>query len=145
MKIREVMVRSVETIGPAAPIRDAAIKMQNSNVGMLPVIDGGHVVGIVTDRDLVVRGLVNKEDNVKVRDTMTPNPICLLPDADVEVAVASMRENRVGRLLITDEVGHLEGVLTAADVAVAYAGDKRVGQLATTLSTFHRKPTAISS
>ncbi len=144
MKLREIMVRSVETIEPVAPIQDAALKMRAANVGMLPVVEGGHVVGIVTDRDLVVRGLSAPTDGLCVRDAMTPNPVCLLPDADVDLAVQTMKAHRIGRLLVTDEIGRLLGVLSAADVAVAYSGDQRVAQLATALSSAHRRATAIA-
>jgi len=144
MKLREIMIRSVETVEPVALIREAAAKMKQAYVGMLPVVDKGYVIGVVTDRDLVVRGLSRKTDQITVREAMTPNPICLLPDAEVDLAVEAMKVNHIGRVLVTDETGHLRGVLSAADIAVAFAGDTRVGKLATTLGSSHRKPTALA-
>lgn len=62
MKVREIMSSPVETIGPYAMINEAAEKMKSSNVGVLPVEQGNKVVGMITDRDIVVRIIAEKLD-----------------------------------------------------------------------------------
>jgi CBS domain-containing protein len=139
MKIKDLMNTTLETVPPGATVREAAVKMAERHVGLLPVVDEGRLLGIVTDRDLVVRALSRGWTDRAVREVMTGEPACLSKEADIELAILTMEERKVGRLLVTDESGRLVGVLSAADVAIALAGDARAGHLAAILGGAHRR------
>lgn len=143
MNLRDVMTTPVESVEPIAPLREAALKMKKADVGMLPVIEKGEVVGIVTDRDLAIRGLADDRPGKTIRDVMTPSPVCLHVDRSVEDAIVVMTDRQVGRVVVTDDHGHVVGVLSSADIAVACAGDARVGRLAMALSHSHKVPSKV--
>lgn len=138
VKLRDVMTRTIETIDASARVQDAALKMKTADVGMLPVTEAGRLVGIVTDRDLVIRAVCNGKTATPVRDVMSPHPVCIDQNRDIDDAIGSMIGHRVGRLVVSDEVGRIVGVLSATDVAVACSGDARVGSLANALGGAHR-------
>lgn len=138
MKIKDIMTPSPRTVEADASIKDAAYEMRAWNIGVLPVMDQGKLVGIVTDRDIVVRCLGSGDTSGRVRDAMTPDPACLPGDEEVSLASDLMRAKGVGRLLITDGSGQLRGIVTASDIAVAMAGDSRTNELAVDLAAAHR-------
>lgn len=140
MKLRELMTRTVETIDPHASAREAAIKMKAAGVGMLPVVESGQPQGVLTDRDLVIRGMAENAEAKCVSELMTRLPVCMHEDSDAEVAAEMMRARQIGRLLVTDSKGRLVGVISHDDLAVAMSGDRRIGRLAEGLGAAHRKP-----
>ena len=144
MKLKEIMTSPVESIEPMAPIREAAVKMKRADVGMLPVVFRDEVIGIITDRDIAIRGLADGNPDQKyVRETMTRDPICLNQERSLEDAIEKMADRKVGRIVVTDDRGHAVGVLSSADVAIACAGDGRAGKLALALSHSHHGPTRV--
>jgi CBS domain-containing protein len=138
MKIKEIMSTPAKTIEADASVREAAKAMKQNNVGILPVMRAGQLVGIVSDRDLVVRALSEDRLAHPVSEFMSSNPVSLNEHRSVEDAIETMRANGIGRLVITDELSRIVGVVSAADLAVACAGDPRVGSLAAALGLSHR-------
>lgn len=67
MKLRDVMTRRVESVGPDTTLEDAARRMEQLNVGAMPVVEGGRVIGMVTDRDIVVRGVASGRERPRPR------------------------------------------------------------------------------
>src|SRR5689334_16014185 len=98
--IRDVMTRSVEFATPDTPVRDAARRMKEHNIGSLPVCEGRRVVGVLTDRDIVVRGIAEGLDPEKtpVNEIMSRNPVTVRDTSYLGEAEWIMRERQLRRL-----------------------------------------------
>ncbi len=108
--------------GPDMSVRDAAKRMAEEGVGCLVVVDRqGALIGVVTDRDLVVRVLAPGEDpdTTSVAEAMTSSPATITEGAGIEDAASRMREAHVRRLPVVDAKGHVVGVLSLDDVLSA--------------------------
>ena len=126
MKLAEVMTRDVETIPPDASLQRAAQRMEELNVGALPVCDGARLVGVVTDRDITVRGVsvgASVSEDV-VADCMSAEPLYAFEDDSVEEALDRMRAAQVRRLMVIDRDKQLVGVVSLGDVATKAAAHK---------------------
>jgi len=114
MKVKDVMSRNVECITPESNIMDAAVKMRELNVGMLPVCGAGEkLVGMVTDRDITIRAVADGQNpsTARVKDIMTPDVIYCYDDVDAKEAAELMKEKQIRRLVVLDRSGRLVGVL----------------------------------
>lgn len=129
VKVRAVMSHPIVSVSPGDTIRRAAILMRSHDVGALPVIDRLEPVGIVTDRDLVVRALCGRphEDAVTVGDVMSPGPVACDADQTVNEAAAIMGDEQIRRLLVTDRTGHPVGMLSVGDIA-EHVSEELAGQ-----------------
>jgi CBS domain-containing protein len=119
MRVQDIMSRNLETLAERDPIGRAARLMATAGVGFLPVCDAQRrVVGVVTDRDLVTRGLAWDRDSETtwVAKVMTMPVVTCRADADLRVAEQLMAEQRKSRVVVVDEKGHLAGVLSIADL-----------------------------
>ncbi|AYJ87695.1 CBS domain-containing protein [Sphingomonas paeninsulae] len=118
MKISEIMTRAVVTARPGDTIQNIARTMADRDVGCLPVTDGDTLVGMVTDRDIVMRVVVSGRSSLcAVRDVMTaPAKSCLAEDS-VESVVRWMGKQQVRRVPIVDVSGKLVGLVSLADAA----------------------------
>lgn len=127
MKIREIMTTAVESIGPGATLRDAAERMCTLDTGILPVVADGRLAGVVTDRDITVRGVAEGRDpsTTKVSEVMTSEVVSCFEDEEVEAAARQMARNQVRRLVIVDRGQRLAGILSLGDLAVD-TGDKKL-------------------
>ena len=126
MQIRELMPSGVELVDPGTTIRDAAIRLRDEDVGALPVVENDGLVGMVTDRDMVVRGVVLDQGpgNYTVREVMSEGIYYCFEDEGAERAVEVMAERKVRRLPIVNRDKRLAGVLALADLARAGVGEK---------------------
>ena len=120
MKVADVMIRGVITIDSGATVREAAERMRDANVGMLPVMDSDAVCGIVTDRDLVVRAITDdiRPSEGRVRDYVSAPPQCAEEDWTLDEAMEAMAEQQVGRLPVVDAGGRVIGVVTLSSLAL---------------------------
>lgn len=118
MRIREVMSRPVETIAPNTTIAAAARKMRDANVGSLVVVSDDETLGIVTDRDIVVRATAEGKasSRSKVWTVMSSEVICCFEDQPLEAAVRLMAEHRVRRLPVLDRARRPVGVVSLSDL-----------------------------
>jgi CBS domain-containing protein len=117
--VREVMTSPVETVGTAAPLREAAKAMQRKNIGDVLVIgEAGEIRGIVTDRDLAIRSLAEDRDLTKasVGDIMSPVTATVEPSATVSEALDLMRRHDVRRIPVV-EASTAVGIVTLGDVS----------------------------
>lgn len=123
MKISEVMTTDVEVISPASTLRDAARKMDELNVGVLPVCDGGRLSGMITDRDITVRASATGEapDTTRVEEVMSIHPRWCHADADVEEAERIMADGQIRRLPVVDSDRKLVGIVSLGDLATEQA------------------------
>lgn len=120
MRIRDIMSTHVQQIRSDASVSEAADMMRNFDVGILPVLEGNRVVGIVTDRDIVIRtvaaGLDPDETNVK--DVMTSDVLCCSFDDDIETAARLMEDNQIRRLIVLNDQELVVGIVSLGDLAV---------------------------
>jgi CBS domain-containing protein len=93
--------------------------MRSLDVGFLPVCEGGHVIGTLTDRDITIRHVADGQNpyRVKARDIMTPNALFCYEDQDVEEVGRYMQEHEVRRVLIFDRAQQLVGVVSVGDIS----------------------------
>ena len=119
-RVGDVMVRNVQTIDASMNLTQAAQRMRDSNVGMLPVVDGGRLKGIVTDRDLVVRGMASGVDpsSMRVADVATHSLIAARPDWPLQRAMDTMATHQIGRLPVIDESDRVVGIVTLSSLAL---------------------------
>jgi CBS domain-containing protein len=119
-RIADVMVENVVTIDATANLVEVARAMREANVGMLPVMDGGNLLGVVTDRDLVLRVMAEdvKPSSLQVSECMSTNVIAVPPDAPIEAAMELMASEQIGRLPVVDANGRLVGVVTLSSLAL---------------------------
>ena len=118
-RVREVMTPNPVTAKPEEPVIAAVLRMAELGVGALPVVDdSGRLVGIFTERDLLVRVVARRLDPEKVRvgDVMTPNPVTIGPDETVEEALRIMNKIRARHLPVVDEKGRLIGIVSIRDI-----------------------------
>jgi CBS domain-containing protein len=109
MQVSDVMTRDVETIPPDASLQQAAEAMEAMGVGSLPVCDGRRLVGTLTDRDIVVRGVATGRSPIEmlVRDCMTDDISYAFEEEDAEAVLARMKTRQVRRLAVLDQEKNL--------------------------------------
>ena len=118
MKVSEVMTRDVQTVRPDQPVQDAASFMLSANAGSIPVTDGVRLIGMITDRDIAVRGVAKGYGpDTPVRELMSNGVICALADDDVEEVASRMSEAQVRRLPVIDEDERLCGIVSLGDLS----------------------------
>jgi CBS domain-containing protein len=124
------MKRNVFTASPESSIASVAETMKREGIGFLPIVDPQQrVVGVVTDRDIAVRGFTqNLPPQSRVELIMTTNLVTCLTDDELALAEARMIEHRKWRLLVVDKECRLAGILTLVDVAHS-AGPFKAGLL----------------
>jgi len=118
MQVQEVMTRDVELINPSTTIRDAAKKMREEDVGALPVGENDRLVGMVTDRDIVMRAVALERPlgNTTVRDVMSEKICYCFEDETLEQAAKNMAEHQVRRLAVLNRGKRLVGMIALADL-----------------------------
>jgi CBS domain-containing protein len=132
--VADVMTPGVQTTTSSEALRDAARTMREGDFGSMPVVDDGRLVGILTDRDIVVRGVAEGLDPTvtRVGDVASRAPVAVAPDQDLDEAMELMAEHRIRRLLVVDD-GRLVGVVSQADVALE-AKEKKTGEVVQQIS-----------
>lgn len=120
MLVRDVMTPRAETIRPDETLKAAACRMKERGVGALVVLEEGRAIGVLTDRDIVVRSIAEGRDPTEadVRSAMTPQVIDCCEEDELEGAVRRMEGGAVRRLVVVDASNDLVGVLSADDIAL---------------------------
>ena len=119
MQVSQIMTPDPDTARPQDTLQAVASKMDRGDYGSVPVVEGDRLVGVVTDRDIAVRAVAHGlGPDTEVGEVMTPDPVCVAPDSDVEEAAEIMQEEQIRRLFVTDEDDRLVGVVALADVAL---------------------------
>jgi CBS domain-containing protein len=118
MKVSEVMTRDVQTVRPDQTAREAASFMLRADTGAIPVTDGDRLLGMITDRDIAVRGIAEGHGpETPVRELMTNDMVCARIDDDIEEAASRMGEAQVRRLPVIDEQQRLCGIVSLGDLS----------------------------
>lgn len=119
-RVDDVMARNIQTIDSSMNLTQAAQRMRDANVGVLPVVDGGRLKGIVTDRDLVIRGMATGVDpsSMRVSDVATHSLIAAREDWPLQRAMDTMSSHQIGRLPVIDDHDRVVGMLTLSSLAL---------------------------
>lgn len=136
MKVRDLGLKEVYSIASTASLNEVAALMKRHGIGIVPVCAGDHVVGMITDRDMVV-GCVSAGMNpasCQVNEFMTSEPVAVAPDMDVEEAAEIMSREQIRRLPVIKE-GKLVGIISLGDVAMALTDDSLVAETLRRIST----------
>jgi len=119
MRCSEIMTRDVRTATREMTLRDVAVMMRDGDMGSVPVVEDGRLVGIVTDRDIVVRCVADGRDtSTPVSEAMTTEIFSVKPDDFAFEAVRLMGDKQVRRVAVVSEDGQLAGIISMADVAL---------------------------
>jgi len=117
MKVSEVMTRDVQTVRPDQTAREAASFMLRADAGSIPVVDGDRLMGMITDRDIAVRGVAEGHGpDTPVRELMTNDVVAARIDDDVDDVAVQMSEAQVRRLPVVDEQDQLCGIVSLGDL-----------------------------
>lgn len=127
MLIRDIMTTDVELVNPDIKMSDAAKKMRDLDIGFLPVGENDRLVGMLTDRDIAVRGVARGKnpDEESIRDIMTPEIHYCSADQELEEAMEIMKDKQIRRLVVLNDQKRLVGVFSLGDVALG-TEDKRL-------------------
>ncbi len=128
MKVRDIMSRDVQVARPTDTLREIAGRMKAGDFGFMPVADGDRLLGTVTDRDIVVRGLAEGVGpDATVDGCMTTDVKCVREDDDLKSALDSMGGAQIRRLPVVDGAERLVGVVSLGDLSTRvkekYAGE----------------------
>ena len=129
LRCSEIMTRNVKTAAAGSSLGDVAAIMRDGDMGAVPVVDGGKLVGIVTDRDIVVRGVAEGAGpETPVSNVMTRDLFSVRPDNFVFEAIRLMGDKQVRRLPVIDSNGELKGIIAMADVAHETEDEREIAE-----------------
>ncbi len=135
MNVRQVMTTDVYTVSPDASIAAIARLMREKDIGSVPVLDNDKLVGMVTDRDIVVRGLASNQpcDRLTARAVMSGRMLYCFADQSVDDVLANMGDLQVRRMPVVDRDKRLVGMVSIGDLSVG-ASPERAGESLTQIS-----------
>lgn len=129
MRCREIMTSNVRTAGPEMPLREVAELMRGGDMGSVPVVEDGKLVGIVTDRDIVVRAVAaGKDASTPICEAMTTEIFSVKPDDFVFEAIRIMGDKQVRRIPVVAEKGELVGIIAMADIALEMEDEREIAE-----------------
>ena len=128
MQLRDVMTPNPVTVQPSATLQEAARIMRDEDTGVVPIVENGRPVGVITDRDIVVRAVAEGGEAVRrsVRDVASSDLVTVAPDMSTEDAAELMASRQVRRVLVCENE-RLVGVASIGDLAVKGRDDQRMG------------------
>ena len=141
MQLSQILSRNVETLPPDATIREAAQRMRSLDVGSMPVCDGAHLLGMITDRDITIRAVADGRDPAQapVRDAMTPDVQYVFENDDVRKAAQIMEDRQIRRLPVVNQEKRLVGIVSLGDIART-GNDRLSGEALQQISDPNQQP-----
>ena len=128
-RCREIMTSNVQTATREMSLQEIARLMRDSDVGAMPVVENGVLVGIVTDRDIVVRAIADgKDSDALVGDAMTTEIYAVKPDDFAFEAIRLMGDRQVRRIPVVSETGELAGIIAMADIALEMEDEREIAE-----------------
>jgi CBS domain-containing protein len=128
-RCREIMSKRLQTATRTMSLREVAMLMREGDMGALPVVEDGRLVGIVTDRDIVVRAVAEGKDAAApIEDVMTTSVFTVGPDDYVFEAIRLMGDRQVRRIPVVDEDDRLVGIIAMADVALEMEDEREIAE-----------------
>jgi CBS domain-containing protein len=140
MKVQIAMHKGVEWVGPDTPVAELAKLMRKHDIGAIPIGENDQLIGMVTDRDIVCKGLAKDgfdPSRAAARDVMTAGIHCCREDDDLAKAVRHMEELKIRRLPVINKSMRMVGILSLGDVSHAATGDL-VSECVKSVSAHHR-------
>ncbi|WP_456275617.1 CBS domain-containing protein [Bacillus sp. AK128] len=132
--VRDVMTTNVEYCTPLDNVYEVAVKMKDLNVGAIPILEDEKLIGMITDRDLVIRGYAEKRSgSFEVSGVMSSDLTTIKPDTTLEEASRIMSEKQIRRLPVVEN-GHLVGIVALGDLAVNQMSDESAGHALSEIS-----------
>jgi CBS domain-containing protein len=133
--VRDAMTSNPRSIEPSTMVADAAKLMKAEDVGSLPIVEGDQLVGMVTDRDIVIRAVAERKDpqSTTVGEIASRDIVTVDLEQDLDEALRLMAQHQVRRLPVAEEDGRLVGILAQADVA-REGTDAKTGQVVQEIS-----------
>ena len=128
MNVREVMTPNPRTVELSDTIQDAARIMREEDTGAVPVVEEGRVVGMVTDRDIVIRAIADGDFEATIDDIVSDDVVFATAEMTTVAAAELMGEHQIRRLPVVDEVENIIGILSLGDLAVKENRDARMGE-----------------
>lgn len=137
--VRDFMTANPETVSEKDMIRDAARIMKNEDTGVVPVVDGRKVIGLITDRDIVVRGIADGKDvaNTRVNELMTKSVRTVREDAEINDVLRLMTGADIRRVPVVNSSDELVGIVSMGDIAT---DTNQTGKLGRTLEDISEAP-----
>jgi len=133
-KVSEVMSRDCVTVGMDESIQQIAVKMKEHDIGFMPILEGRKLVGVVTDRDLAIRGYANNHPGSSpIRNMISSDVSTISPNASIDEAAKLMAKEQIRRLPVVEN-GELVGVLAIGDLAVRDRFDDEAGEALSRIS-----------
>jgi CBS domain-containing protein len=133
-KVSEIMTRNVDFVTPLDNVYEVAVKMKKDDVGVIPVCENDQIIGVITDRDIVVRGVAEKRPgSTKVTDVMSENLYTGSLDMTAEEAADLMADKQIRRLPIVEN-NKLVGIISLGDLSLAKESDSAAGHTLTQVS-----------
>jgi len=139
MKVKSAMHKGVDWVGPGTPLSDIAKLMRQHDIGSIPIGENDQLVGMVTDRDIVCKGLAKNGFDVRTataRDVMTTGIHCCREDDDLTKAVHHMEELKIRRLPVINQSKRMVGILSLGDVGKA-APNELLSECVRSVSAHH--------
>ncbi len=128
-RCREIMTRNVKTANREMSLQEVARLMREGDMGAMPVVENEKLVGIVTDRDIVVRAIAEGRDSTaKIGDVMTTEIFSVKPDDFVFEAIRLMGDKQVRRIPVVSESGELAGIIAMADIALEMEDEREIAE-----------------
>ncbi|OGB22036.1 MAG: CBS domain-containing protein [Burkholderiales bacterium RIFCSPLOWO2_02_FULL_57_36] len=129
-QISEIMTRDVRCVAPSDSLQRAAKTMDELNVGALPVWDGQNLIGMVTDRDITIRGVADgkQADSTPVSEVMSKDVQCCFEDEQIDDVMGKMANSQIRRVPVMDRQNRLVGMVSLGDLATKTASDQEVQQ-----------------
>jgi CBS domain-containing protein len=130
LRCYDIMTKDVTACSPTTPVREVADKMDDDNVGIIPLVENGRLVGIITDRDIVCRVLAEGRDtrSTPASEAMSEDVVTCTPDDSIHEAIRKMGEHQIRRIPICDMNGRLRGIISMADLALEAENDRELAQ-----------------
>ncbi len=128
--IRDVMTPNPECVSEKDSLRDVARIMKDQDTGVVPVVDGKRIIGLITDRDIVVRGLAEGKnlENVSLNEIMTRSVRTVRDDASVNDVLNAMGNAEIRRVPVVNSNDELVGIVSLGDIAAQGNQDGKVGK-----------------
>ncbi len=129
LRCRDIMTSNVKTATRDVPLREVAAILRDGDMGSMPIVEGGKLVGIVTDRDIVVRAVANgKGPETPIAEAMTTEIFSVGPDDFAFEAVRLMGDRQVRRIPVVTDEGSLAGIISIADVALEMEDEREIAE-----------------
>lgn len=126
-RVGDIMTKSVRTASPSATLREVAEMMRDGDMGAVPIVDENKLVGIVTDRDIVVRGIsVGLASDAAISEVMTTDLFTVTSDEFAFEAIRLMGDKQIRRVPVVAEDGSLAGIIAMADIALEMEDEQEI-------------------